>query len=267
MTSKTNNEEYHCEPLDREEPSAEPINLNSDNEEPEDLDFPNADADELDVPPAPVAAESVAEPAQEEEEGQGEEAEPEPEETRTKEQKARRLILDVAFADLDLPDAETLSASCGVAARYASLYDMWRGDGVGHKTDDIAEAIETCHRLAKGKTRLNLVGAYNVTKYIAEYQARHGFPCRGLSRAEALRRLNLRGVNNTSAAQYAAFATIIDFHKAYKFLYTCSVPWRKVRELLPRKVLANAFDAFAKIDYFKSLLQELRKGAVRSSQS
>ena len=39
MTSKTNNEEYHCdreEPLDREEPSAEPINLNN-----EDLDCPN----------------------------------------------------------------------------------------------------------------------------------------------------------------------------------------------------------------------------------
>ena len=36
MTSKTTNEEYHC---DREEPSAEPINLN--NEEPEDLGCPN----------------------------------------------------------------------------------------------------------------------------------------------------------------------------------------------------------------------------------
>ena len=44
MTSKTNNEEYHCdrgEPLDREEPSAEPITQKSDEEEPEDLDCPN----------------------------------------------------------------------------------------------------------------------------------------------------------------------------------------------------------------------------------
>ena len=151
------------------------------------------------------------------------------------EQKARRLVDEAATSSADLPDAETLSASCGVAVRYASLYN----DEEEHKTDDIAEAIGTCHRLAAGKTRLSLVGAYNVAKYIAEHCANTRTP--PSRRAEALQRLNLRGINNSSALQFFAFARIIDKHGAHKFLYTCSVPWREVRELLPGVVLARAF--------------------------
>jgi len=153
------------------------------------------------------------------------------------EQKARRLVDEAATSSADLPDAETLSASCGVAVRYASLYN----DEEEHKIDDIAEAIGTCHRLATGNTRLSLVGAYNVAKYIAEHCANTRTP--PSRRAEALQRLNLRGINNSSALQFFAFARIIDKHGAHKFLYTCSVPWREVRELLPGMVLADAFDS------------------------
>ena len=181
----------------------------------------------------------------------------------TREEKARRLIDEAAaaaFSITDLPDAETLPRPL----RYASLYNneeerktddiaeaietcirLAKGDlktndiveATCHRlatgqTDDIAEAIETCHRLATGKTRLDLVGVYNAAKY---------------RRTEALRYTSARGRNPPPLSlawreDYAQFAWIIDEYGAHKFLYTCPVPWREVRELLPRMVLANAFE-------------------------
>jgi hypothetical protein len=193
-----------------------------------------------------------------------------PEETR--EEKARRLIDEAGAAafSTDLPDADTLPRPL----RCTSLYN----DEEEHKTDNIAEAIETCHRIAIGKNWTNdikkaawrrltkdspediwaevfeicerlitddvadLVGAYNVAKYIAEYRVNNR-----VNRQEALGQLDLSWLrtsprcSNIIAAQYEAFAKIIDRHGAHKFLYTCSVPWREVRELLPRMVLAKAF--------------------------
>ena len=145
----------------------------------------------------------------------------------TREEKARRLIDEAAaaaFSITDLPDAETLPRPL----RYASLYN----NEEERKTDDIAEAIETCHRLATGKTRLDLVGVYNAAKY---------------RRTEALRYTSARGRNPPPLSlawreDCAQFAWIIDEYGAHKFLYTCPVPWREVRELLPRMVLANAFE-------------------------
>ena len=68
----------------------------------------------------------------------------------TREKKAQRLIDEAAaaaFSITDLPDAETLPRPL----RYASLYN----NEEERKTDDIAEAIETCIRLAKGDLKTN----------------------------------------------------------------------------------------------------------------
>lgn len=154
---------------------------------------------------------------------------PEPEPEPTPAENALALLLRAVE---DCPDEplETL------ARRFSSATTLFDPEVAGTE-EGLADRVRVNHSFSVGRRAMYLVGAYNTAHYVAAYQLSLG----RVSRAAALRRLNIRGLNATSASLYIAFAKVIDKYRAYKFLYVCSENWNVVRTLLPRGVLDGAF--------------------------